>query len=568
MTGSTPIHWIVLLGVIMSQLVLLWKARSLSLQDDRTKLTELEAHFASDVHARARRGQAPDWLRYQSEVDRLLEFRDDRLRSLAAAALSVGLGGTLFALFVSIFRNGNTGLDPTTLVQSMGVSLLGSLTGVALNLLIVLVYLPGAEDRFSRLSRNVFQELEAASDEHPPQEAFTQTLREELSLIRQSLNTEFASAFSTAITGFPQVVSALGIHIEKLAAVVEGQGKSIGGAVADLAKCAIAVADSSQRLQPAADKLAEATDVLVRMPHELREVVDETRNSWLTGMRAQHEEHVNQLIDLQQQVEQNAQERERQVLDVTRELQAAVAEVRDAVDRIPDHLATEVGRASGRIGIEFGREARDHTNELAAHLEREYEKLRQHVEKHQQDSLNNVGVIVKELFDQISGHVEERLVGHLQQVTQDLNRVIQLLPEATQRLVQANAELYQSQAECLGDWKEVGRQTGEAARKLAEAEGQLHIASEALGTSASHLERVALITDGFEEALLTSHREVVSEYMKGLDSLRGQLIELLHQMQDGRLKSDGVIEKQSEFIRACIQQLMKGRQVATLSMQG
>jgi hypothetical protein len=52
--------------------------------------------------------------------------------------------------------------------------------------------------------------------------------------------------------------------------------------------------------------------------------------------------------------------------------------------------------------------------------------------------------------------------------------------------------------------------------------------------------------------------------MAGLEPLRRQLLDLLHKVNDGYAQSDGILERQSDFIRACIQQLMKGRQVAPL----
>lgn len=567
MTGLFPFHWITLSAVLAIQTFLLWKARSLARQDDSSALARLQQSFAADVHARARRGHSPDWLRYQAEVDRIFEFRDDRLRSLAAAALAFGLGGTLMALFVSILFGKNTSFEPAALVQNMGVSLSGSLTGVIVNLVIILVYLPAAEAIFSAKSLSLYQSIEEVSAQNPLQESFVQTLREELSLIRQSLNTEFASAFSTAITGFPQVVIELGSHIEKLALVVTAQGRSIGGAVGELTKCATAVADSGNRLQPATEKLAEATKVLVQMPEELQEVVDETRNSWLTAMREQHAQHVQQLIELQQQVENTGRERERQVLEATRELQAAVAEVRDAVSRIPDHLASEVARVSGRLGIEFGREARDYTNELAAQLQREYGQLLHHIDSQQQASLNNIGVIVQELLNRVAGLVEERIAGTLHLVSQDLDDVVRLLPEAAKRFTEAHSELTNSQAKSIDAWREVSVKTGEAAQKLLDANGHLNVAVESLGASASHLEKVAQVTDGFQKSILASHRDAIEGYMENLDSLREQLLGLLQKVQQGQTQSDAILERQSEFIRACIEQLLKGRQLATLQAQ-
>lgn len=564
---SGPVsHWFVLALVAAIQAALFYKALRLSRQNDGPGLVLLGNTFTEDISTRARRGQSPDWLRYHAEAHRLFELRDDKLRSLAAAALAVGLGGTLFALYVSLPR-GSAGFEPVILVQSMGVSLLGSLSGVVVNLLIVLYFLPAAEERFSAQTGDLFRTLQEVSDQYPPQEAFTQTLREELTLIRQALNTEFASAFSTAITGFPQVVAELGVHIEKLASVVEDQGQSIGGAVVEMARCATTVADSGSRLQPAAEKLAEATAVLTHMPQELQNVVDQSRNDWLSGMREQHEEHVRQLLDLQKQVEEASQQRERQTLEATRELQAAVAEVRDAVGRIPDYLVDAVAQASGRLGIEFGREARDHTNELTALLKGEYERLLQRVVDHEREWRNSVGLMVTEIFTQFAATIQENLVEQLEKVTRDLDDTVRVLPEAARLLSTSYAEWSQSQQAALEDWKEVTRSTGDAARKLAEADGQIHLAVTALSASANHLEKVASVTDGFEATLLDAHRKVVADYMAGLDGLREDLLALLQQMSDRQAQFDGSLERQSEFIRACIQQLMKGRQLATLEIK-
>lgn len=567
MNSPTVAHWLVLAVVAVAQAILFRKAFLLARQDDGPGLAGLGGTFTADIRMRAQRGQAPDWLRYQAETDRLFELRDDRLRSLAAAALAIGLGGTLLALYVSIPR-GSAGFRPEILVQSMGVSLLGSLSGVIVNLLIVLHFLPTAEGRFSAQTRDFLRKLQEVSDQHLPQEAFTQTLREELTLIRQALNTEFAAAFSTAITGFPQVVAELGVHIDKLAGVVQGQGKSIDGAVTDLAQCATTVADSSSRLQPAAEKLAESTSMLANLPQELQAVVGETRNGWIAGMREQHEQHVRQLIDLQERVEETSRVRQQEVLDATRELRLAVAEVRDAVGRIPEHLVAAVTQSAGRLGIEFGREARDHTNQLTEYMAGEHEKLLRCLSDHEQEWRNSIGSMVHEVFQQFAGTIQEHLVEQLEKVTRDLDNVVRILPEAAQEIATSSAELSRAQREALEGWKSVGKSTKDASRKLIEADGHLNVTVEALRKSAGHLEKVAHVTEGFEGAVLASHRQAVADYMTGLDSLREDLLALVQKINDRHIQFDGTLERQSDFIRTCIQQLMKGRQLATLETPG
>jgi hypothetical protein len=285
------------------QTYILFRARQAAHSDDQANLGQLGKAFAEDISRRAGRGREPDWLRYRGELDRRFEGRDDQLRSLAAAALAAGLGSTLIALLVGLLLEAvrqDGAFDSLSLVHSAGVCLMGSLLGVAVNLAIVLLLLPAAERRHASQTDSLLRLLAQVADQHPPVGALTGPLREELAAIRESLGAGLAQAFSEAVTGWPQVVARLGGQVDALGALVEVQGRAISDAVRDLAGCSLAVAQSSQALQPVAGHLGEVGKLLVALPEDLREVIDASRTSWAASLREQQEEGLRQLLAIEQ----------------------------------------------------------------------------------------------------------------------------------------------------------------------------------------------------------------------------------------------------------------------------
>lgn len=567
MGGSSLAHWLVLAITGVLEGALLWKAWLSAHTSDEKSFRELEGRFGADLVQRSKRGHSPDWTHYLAETDRLFESRDDLLRSLAAAALALGLGGTILALIsglvVDALREGSS-FDMVAVIRGLGVSLFGSFSGVIVNLAIVLLLLPRAEERFLLRQKKFQANLRHLGEQHQPEESFTQTLREELGIIRQALNTEFASAFSTAITGFPEVVTNLGLHVEKLAKVVENQGASIGGALTDLKTSAIAVAQSSTYLQPATQRLAAAAAVLVNMPRDLQAALNETRTQWTSDLREQHEAHLQQLLELQKQIEEASSNRERQMLAEARSLGAAVTEVRHAVAQMPTQLADEVARASTKIGTAFGQEARNHTNELADRLEREYQAILTRIEQHEQQWRNNISSVVAELFEQIGAQFESGLVEALGGLVQRLQETAAQLPTIAERLETANREWSSTQEESLRGWKAASETTRDAALKLVEADGQLRMGVGALTTTAEHLKEVAQVTSGFQAALRSALQEVTSNHLAGLAPLEEATLRRLTELGERQAALDGYLESQAQLIQRCIAYLMKGRQLATL----
>jgi hypothetical protein len=549
------------------QIVILSRAWRAARRDDRARLVELGETFAADLSRRAGRGREPDWLRYRGELDRLFESRDEQLRALAAAALAAGLGSTLVALLVGLLVETvrqDRAFDSLSLLHSAGVCLMGSLLGVGVNLAIVLILLPAAERRHSTLAESLLRHIGQVADQHPPVGALTGPLREELAAIRESLGAGLARAFSEAVTGWPQVVARLGEQVDALGALVETQGRGIGEAARDLASCSLAVARSSQALQPAAQNLGDVALLLVQLPAQLRDVIDASRTSWAASLKEQQEDAMRQLIEARREAEEASQARERQMLAAVRELQAGVADQRAAVDRIPGLLADEVARVSQTLGREFGSEARAHTLDLANRLAQEHERLWQRIELHEHESRNNVSVLVAELLAQVGRQVDEGIVAQLRLAGARLQELAELLPAAAVRLEQAQEGWTQAQRETLTGWQEVGRRTEDAARRLAEMDGHLGSGVAALAASADHLERVANADGEFESALRAVMVEVAARHLAESGSFREELMAMARELKTAGAQLDGVLAGQSELIRQCIGQLMKGRQAATL----
>lgn len=554
--GGTEIflNLAVVVAVLALELVLLGLARRKADEDDARHLEELLPRLVADIAQRARHGHSPDWLRYQAEMERPFEPRDEKLRALASAALAAGLGGTIIALIVNILHGAGMGEDPRSLIGGMGVALFGSLAGVSNNLFITLRLLPRAEQRFEEASRTFRQRLQAASDAHPPTEAFTQTVKEELAGIRKALNQEFASAFSTAITGFPEVVAQLGGHMDRLAEVVEIQSRSTVGAAHDLRTSSGLVAESSRRLQPAVEQLATVSTDLAAMPQHMSAVLESHREAWIEGLRGEHEARWTQLVDLQKSMDTSSNAREREML-------VAVGDVREAVDRLPGQLKDEINRISATFGNEFGREARHQVNQLSEELKLERAEILRRIEGHEQEWRNNIGEVVKELLVQVGEQVEDHVAADLRESATQLSSSTALLAEIAEGFAAAHREWREVQEASLSGWREASERIEQAAAALALGDDQLKVAVEALGQSADHLQRVARLSAEFEADLREALKEVSDRHLEDVRPIHGELSSMIVELKAARGHFDGVVGQQSDFIERLIGQIVRDRGV-------
>jgi ABC-type transporter Mla subunit MlaD len=553
------IHLPVLTIVVLVQCVLLRRALRFARADEGGRLQQLAAHFITDVEQRAQRGQPPDWLRYDAEVERLFAARDERLRTIAAAALAVGLGSTILALIAEIVAvrllAPDDLLEPSALIHGLGLALFGSLSGVLVHLMIVLRLLPKIEDRLDRAWRDLMERLAEVSERNPPLEVLTNALRGELASLRQSLNAEVSSA----ITSFPAVVSQLGERVSDLSEALGRQGETIGAVVRELDTYATRVAESGRDLAPVAAALAQSAPALLELPALLAATLAEERHRWITGLRDEQSRGLEAIADLQGKVEAASKRREEEMLAATRDLHAAVAEVRNALRQLPAQLATEVENSAGRLGSQFGREAHDHVGQLRAIFLEEHRKLLESIAGHEREWRNNVGDTVKKLLSEVSGDVREHLVGELKQVAGELRSVGELLPEAAGRLETAHGKWVEAQAAALARWDEVGTRTGRAADRLAEADGHLATVVRSLSASAEHLGRVARVSAEFEEAIRQMLREMAEQQLEAVQPVRRELLEVIRELHTTQERIDNGLALQVEFVNQFIEQLLSRR---------
>jgi ABC-type transporter Mla subunit MlaD len=533
-------------AVAVVQGFLFWRARLAARRDHGAPLESHEQRFVDDVIRRARRGSAPDWTWYRSELDRLLEPVDDRLRVLAAAALATGLGGTIVALIAHLLGAGpGADVDPATVIPGMGVALFGSLAGVVNHLAIVLWLLPTAETRFHRVSETLIRRLRETEEEHPPAETLIQKFQEELGSLRDVLGGQFADAFAEAVPEFPRVV-------ERLAEVVERQASTVDGAMEDLKESSKLVASSSKRLRPAAEKLAAASEDLVAMPDRLASVLSATRQQWIEELHEEQRAANQDLRELLSDLSRTWMNREQELLQ-------HVQSIARASERLPDEFAERLRFAADDLGTRFGQEARQYNRELAKKIDQEHAKLLGHVRDHEREWQNTLGDSVRRVLDELSSEVEERLIARLEEVSGEISGASGKLAEVAGRFHDAHEAWRRSHQEALDSWREVGERVEGAAGTLANGEAALERSVVALNASAGHLERVARLTEEFETALKKSLREVTAQHLDDLEPVYGKVSRLVEELESTRGRFDGILGQQSEFIRGLIQQILAGR---------
>ena len=557
MTGGSELYLnlVVVIVVATLELVLWLRARKHAYEDDEDRFEALRPRLVVDIQQRAAHGHSPDWLRYQAELENSFEPRDERLRALSSAALALGLGGTIMALIVNIVFGPGLKEDPRSLIAGMGVALFGSLLGVANNLVITLRFLTLAQRRFHEASDTFRDELQEVSHKHPPTEAFTQTVKEELEGIRKALNQEFANAFSTAITGFPEVVAKLGSHMDRLAEVVEVQSSSVVGAVSNLETCTGLVAQASKRLQPAAVQLAAVSTDLAAMPERMSALLESHRAAWVESLRTEHQDRWEQLVTLHTKMERESKNREREMIN-------SIAEVRGAVDRLPTLLAEEVNRVSNTFGSEFGNEARHQVNELSDKLAAQQRELLGRIENHEQEWRNNIGTVVRELLEQIGAVAENEIAAELRTAAQALSASSDRFSEIGEGFAESHRQWHETHEDSLRGWRDVSQHILEAAKALTLGDDQLKVAVDSLGRTTDHLERVAKVSSGFEAALREALKDVTDRHLEHVKPIHGEISSMIAELKAARGHYDGVLGQQSDFIARLIDQIVRERGMA------
>lgn len=540
-------HWLVLWLVAAVQVYLLYRALQNAAGLSPAEEGEVAGLCLGDLQRRAQRGLAPDWLYYLNEIERICEPKDDRIRRCASAALAVGLGGTLLAIVLHFFlqRGGNVAQG---LIGGLGVSLVGSLLGVLGNLLIVLAFLPRAERRIAAQTREIVAKLRQA-DDASQSEGLARTLHAELAGIRDAVSQQFTEVFASAVTGFPAVVDGLRAEVATLARVVESQGEGLGPATAELAQCANAVNEATRLLAPEAAGLAHAAALLADLPGQLNAVLDRRRDEWLEAIRDEQQERLDELNRTYGKNLDAVAERERLMLERSRELQAAVNDVNIAAGGMGEQFGDQIERVASRLGIEFGREARQHTVEIAERIESSFERLAEKVASHEQQWRNNLGVVIDEVLRGVGDKVNAGVGAELNGAASSLGEIAREIPKAAEVLRNGVETWNASQESALAGWRTAGQQVGEVSRELATLEAPLRASLEALKGGGERLGTALREVERLPGEVVKTLAAATADHLLEARKVQGAAERLLEESRGSQQRAAQVLSRQGDLIR-------------------
>ena len=540
--------WIVPAVVLAFQVWLFWRSRALAQEDDTATFDDLLERFEPDLIDRAKRGDAPDWLRYMDEVDRIHERKSDKLRVYATAALAAGIGGTMIALalqahlpFVNL-NDQSPGSDLGPLIAAMSSALFASLFGVLNNLLISLRLLPQADDRFTTLLQCFKDQLHEASSAHPPQETFAEAVRSQL-----------GNAFREAVQRFPEAFERLDQHVASLASEIERQSATVLSAATQLRESADGLAGAAAGIAPAAAGLAVSTDQLRGLPDQIRTTLDSTREAWeqeirsdqnafIAGVREVLSEHQALLegtrsafYEWEERRSNEAEIAERSRRDSDLLIRNTTAQVVSTVNTLPSTFATEVERVSNTLGRQFGLEARNYVQDLVQRITDENETLRTQIDRVarelQTSFLNSTSDVVSRTLQEVYQRVEATLLASLDEVGRGLREALTELPN--------NAANF--------------------AKSLTNADERIQHALDGIRESSNHLERVATLTEGLEASLTTALTRATANGVEPLRRDVERFVTDLHRTHERLYQThtqiDGMVEGLIEFIRNLVDRL-------------
>ena len=540
--------WIVpavVLVVLALQFLLFMRSRTLAREDDTAAFDDLLARFVPDLIDRAKRGDAPDWLRYMDDADRVQEAKDEKLRLYATAALVVGIGGTMAALALhlwQLFLTDTDGQSLGSLLTAMGWALTASLLGVGNNLLISLWLLSQADKRFTTLLQRFKRQLYEASSAHPPQETFAEAVKSQL-----------ANAFREAVQKFPEAFERLDQHVESLAMEIERQSTAVLSAATQLRESADGLAGAAAGIAPAADRLTASTDQLRGLPEEIRTTLESSRDAWeqeirsgqsafIAGVREVLTEHQALLEstrstfhDWEEKRSSEAEEAERRRRESDLLIRNATGEVVSTVNALPSIFATEVERVSNTLGRQFGLEARNHVQDLVQRITDENETLRTQIDRVatelQTRFLNSTSDVVSKTLQEVYLRVENTLLTSLDEVGRGLREALTELPN--------NATSF--------------------AQSLADADERIKQALDGIKESSDHLAKVATLTEGLETSLTVALTRATADGVGPLRQDVQEFVRDLHrtheQLHQTHTQINGMVESLIEFIRSLVERL-------------
>ena len=452
---------VVLAGVILLVLVYLVRCVHLILKNGpRTRLQELGDRLQGDIAERVVGGRSLDWVYYSEEAQREHEDLREHLRNYGTIALATGVGGTMGALALHLLLGGapqDDALD--SLLGEMGWALVASGTGVLGNLAILWGLLPWANRRFNREFKKFLGELR--NEESKRRGELKTSSQSAAKIIGDRLGEELRNAIASVPKMFDQLgetATAFGEAAEKLdadvttltstAATLVESTASLQGAIEGASSQheeAIGKLDNTSRevaasVNDAAAKLAQTTLAVQKsvkdLPGLVAPAVERSGESLgrkfsdaiephVTGLRDGVTDGLEKTVEWQDVVTKHLNEARKQHSRAIHDLVTRTADIATRVEALPDTMAAGVEKVSGKLGREFGHQARQHVEQLRSTLQQDAQELRRQLQRHESQLLNTT---VQELR-KVSEQLLNKTVHDLEGISQKLAAVLDGFPE-------------------------------------------------------------------------------------------------------------------------------------------
>ncbi len=489
--------WPTVVGVIGFQILIFGLARRTARADFGVLLEVVLGESMRDLEKRAARGEAPDWLRYKDDADRVVFASRDRARNFATAALAAGVGGTMLTLLIEVLTNPGLrsaiagGADDLAAFEDLpvlvGLALVVSVAGVMNHLVLLLGLIPKLETRVQGAVGDFQTALRRAASDCPPRQTFVDSVRSEL-----------ATAFSDALQRLPEAFADF--------------GRNVSG----LRESGAALAIASAEIGPIAASLAAATEEFRAMPAELDKVLSETRQAWREEIRADQQhflEEVKEVLvgqkDLLEETQRNLEKweanRQKAQRDMDLQVGNLAADVSGAVDRLPGAFSEHAEKAADVMGKSLEQQVANLVAELEQQVEAGNEKLREHFEDNVRELngtfLNGTREVVRKAVGDVYEH---DLFKTLVAIGDGLKNATEDLP---------------GQAESFSE-------------SLTVADEKLRSALDGIDEAGSQLQRVAAATDGFERGLRVATVKSFSPLQEELTGFAAELRNTHRQMNE------------------------------------
>lgn len=492
----SPLWWTVAFAIGF-QILIFGLTRRIARRNFGALLQGVLGESRRDLGERAARGEAPDWLRYLDDADRVVLEPRDRARNYATAALAGGVGGTMLTLLTEVFSNpdlrsaiavgANGDADFERLPLLVGLALVVSVAGVVNHLALLLGLIPKLENRVQGAMDEFRAELQKVSIDSPPHETFVDSVRSEL-----------ATAFSDALQRLPEAFADF--------------GRNVSG----LRESGVALATASAQIGPIAASLTGAAEEFRAMPAELDKVLRETREAWREEIRADQQqflEEVKEVLVQQKELLERTQRnletwetnRQKAQLDLDLQIGNLAADVSGAVDRLPGVFSEHAEKAAAVMGKSLEQQVANLVAELGQQVGVGNEKLRGHFEDNVKELngtfLNGTREVVRKAVGDVYEH---DLFKTLVEIGNGLKKATEDLP---------------GQAESFSE-------------SLAVADEKLRSALDGIVEAGAHLQQVAAATEGFERGLQAATVKSFAPLQEELTGFAADLRNTHRQMND------------------------------------